>query len=204
MVRFLGHWDPKVREILHLPQLKQSNILFILFETATQVARQVHQERTKVVCSNKVDRTAWLLDTFILWLLFGSRHSHTHTYKHTMNKTEHTWKKNTLFWILINLMIDFDISFLMSSMWITISSYLNSSHVSIEFQGIHSYMSSLSFPVWRTTGSWGPDDGGWKKRKYAHMTSTHVNRQTDRECAWWGPRLHPPDPISHVCSLTGK
>ena len=30
---------------------------FFLFEAATQLARQVHQERTKVVCSNKVDRS---------------------------------------------------------------------------------------------------------------------------------------------------
>ena len=29
---------------------------FVLFEAATQLARQVHQERTQVVCSNKVDR----------------------------------------------------------------------------------------------------------------------------------------------------
>jgi len=29
MVRFLGHGDPKVCEILHLPQLKQSNNCFL-------------------------------------------------------------------------------------------------------------------------------------------------------------------------------
>jgi len=28
MVRFLGHGDPKVCEILHLPQVKQSNTFF--------------------------------------------------------------------------------------------------------------------------------------------------------------------------------
>jgi len=30
---------------------------FVLFEAATQLARQVHQERTQVVCSNKVDQS---------------------------------------------------------------------------------------------------------------------------------------------------
>ena len=30
-------------------------VLFLLFEAATQLACQVHQERTQMVCSNKVD-----------------------------------------------------------------------------------------------------------------------------------------------------
>jgi len=29
MVRFLGHWGPKVCEILHLPQLKQTTLVFL-------------------------------------------------------------------------------------------------------------------------------------------------------------------------------
>ena len=47
-------------------------------------------------------------------------------------------------------MFDFDISLFMLSKWMTITSYLDSSHVSIEFQCIHIYMSLLSFLVWRT------------------------------------------------------
>ena len=34
-----------------------SFVLFFLFEAATQLARQVHQERTQVVCSNMVPGT---------------------------------------------------------------------------------------------------------------------------------------------------
>jgi len=47
-------------------------------------------------------------------------------------------------------MFDFYISLFMSSMWITISSYLDGTHVSIEFQRIHTYRSLLSFLVRRT------------------------------------------------------
>jgi len=37
--------------------LINSCLFFCLFEAATQLARQVHQECTQVVCSNKVDRS---------------------------------------------------------------------------------------------------------------------------------------------------
>ena len=47
-------------------------------------------------------------------------------------------------------MFDFDISLLMLNIWITITSYLDSSHVSIECQCIHTYMSLLSISFWRT------------------------------------------------------
>jgi len=36
---------------------------------------------------------------------------------------------------------------------------------------------------------YGPDDGGCTSRKYSHSTRTHVNRQTEKECAWGRPRL---------------
>ena len=47
-------------------------------------------------------------------------------------------------------MFDFDISLLMLSMWMTITSYLDSNYFSIEFQCIHTYMTFLGFLVWRT------------------------------------------------------
>jgi len=47
-------------------------------------------------------------------------------------------------------MFDFYISLFMSSMWITISSYFDGTHVYIEFQCIHTYLSLLSFLVRRT------------------------------------------------------
>ena len=40
-----------------------SHFLFVLFEATTQLARQVHQERTQVVCSNKVDWSRLALGT---------------------------------------------------------------------------------------------------------------------------------------------
>jgi len=46
-------------------------------------------------------------------------------------------------------MFDFDIPLLIC-VWITITTYLDCSHVSIELQCIHTYMSLLSFLVWRT------------------------------------------------------
>ena len=36
---------------------------FFFLKAATQLARQLHQERTQVVCSNKVTRKAWLAGT---------------------------------------------------------------------------------------------------------------------------------------------
>ena len=50
---------------------------------------------------------------FVLWLLFWSRHLHTQIYKQAMNRTKHTWTMTDLFWIGINLMFDFGISFFM-------------------------------------------------------------------------------------------
>jgi len=62
---------------------------------------------------------------------------------------------------VINLIFDFDISLFMSNMWITIISYFDFGHVSIESQchGIHAYMSLLSLLVWMNkvvirTGRW--------------------------------------------------
>ena len=72
-----------------------------------------------------------------------------HMYKHTMKK-QNTHQKKQIILNVINLMFDLDILLFMFSMCITILSYLDSSHVSIEFQCIHTYMSLLSFPVWRT------------------------------------------------------
>jgi len=93
-------------------------------------------------------------------------------------------------------MFDFDISLFMFSMRITISNYLDSSPVSIEFRCMHTYMSEslLSFlvqQVWRTklalrTGRrWMYE----QKAQKVHTTPNHVNRQTDKECAWGRPRL---------------
>ena len=82
-------------------------VLF-LFEADTQLARQVHQKRTQVGCSNKVDRSRLalpllvLFQCFVLWLLFWSRHTHTQIYKQTMNRTKHTWTTTYLLWIGIN------------------------------------------------------------------------------------------------------
>jgi len=45
-------------------------------------------------------------------------------YKQTRNGTKHTYTKTDLFWIVIDLMFDFDIPLFMLSMWITIISYL--------------------------------------------------------------------------------
>jgi len=42
-------------------------------------------------------------------------------------------------------MFDFDVSLFMLYMWITVINYFDCSHVSIEFQCIHSYMSLSSF-----------------------------------------------------------
>jgi len=41
-----------------------------------------------------------------------------------MNRTKHTYTLTDLFWIVIDLMIDFDISLFMLNMWNTITSYL--------------------------------------------------------------------------------
>ena len=140
-------------------------------------------------------------------MLFGSRHLHTHIYKQTMNRTKHTWKNNTLFWIVINLMFDFDrgISLFMFSMWITISCYLDSGHVSVEFRCIHTCMSLQTFLDWRTrvvlrTGRrwmyefeicvyFFVDAFDRQRRKPTHPTLTHVNRQTENKCARGRPRL---------------
>jgi len=64
-------------------------------------------------------------------------------------------------------MFDFDISLFMLSMWINIViCYFDCSHVSIEFQCIHTYMSLLSLLVCRTkvgirTGKVGIRTGRW-------------------------------------------
>ena len=55
----------------------------------------------------------------------------------------------------------------------------SSSHVNIEFQCIHTYMSWLSFFVWRTTVGIGTG----RQWIYAQKADTQVNRQTDKECA---------------------
>jgi len=75
---------------------------FFLVQSATHLARQVQQERTQVVYSNKVGRSRlaqrhsrngprtyehWF-DVYI-GILYWSRHSHTHTYKQTRNWTNH-------------------------------------------------------------------------------------------------------------------
>jgi len=70
----------------------------------------------------------------------------------------------------------------MFNMWITITIYLDCSHVSIEFQCIHTYVTLLSFLAWRTkvrlrTGR------RWMYDQKAYTNDTHVNRQTDKECA---------------------
>jgi len=59
-------------------------------------------------------------------------------------------KNKRLFWSVTNLMFNFDISLFMLNKWITITSYLDSSHVSVECQCMHTYMSLLSFLVRRT------------------------------------------------------
>jgi len=98
-------------------------------------------------------------------------------------------KNNWLVWIVINLLFDFDISLFVLSMWITITSYLDSSHVSIEFQCIHTFMSQLNCLVWRTKVGIRTGRRWMYSRKHTHTTPTHVNRQTDKECAWGRPRL---------------
>ena len=51
---------------------------------------------------------------------------------------------------VMNLMFDFDISLFMLNTWMTITSYVDSSHVPIEFQCLHPSMTLLRFLVWRT------------------------------------------------------
>jgi len=49
---------PGMRKLLYSPSLFVIIIqIFFLLKVATQLARQVQQERTKVVCSNKVGRS---------------------------------------------------------------------------------------------------------------------------------------------------
>ena len=64
-------------------------------------------------------------------------------------------------------MFEFYISLLMLNMWVSIISYCDCSHVYIEFQCSHTYMSMLSLLVWRTVG--GVRSGQWwmyKKTKW--------------------------------------
>jgi len=70
-------------------------------------------------------------------------------------------------------MFDFDISLLIICMWITITSYVDSSHVSIEFQCIHTYMSLLSFLVWKTKiGIRTGRRSMYEQKTYTHDTNT--------------------------------
>jgi len=71
-------------------------------------------------------------------------------------------------------MFDFDISLFMLSMWITITSYLNSSHVSTEFQCIHTYMLWLRFLVCRTKIGVRTGRRWMSSRKHTH---THVEQK---------------------------
>ena len=66
--------------------------------------------------------------------------------------------------------------------------FLDSSHVSIEFQFIHTYMSLISFLVWRIKVA---VRTGWRcmDEQKTYKTPYHVNRQTGKECAWGRPRL---------------
>ena len=49
------------------PSAGSSSFFLFLFEAATQLARQVHQERTQIVCSNKVDRSRLALPLLVLF-----------------------------------------------------------------------------------------------------------------------------------------
>jgi len=68
MVRFLGHLGPKVCEILHLPQLKQSNTCFF---GKKKNKKKKPEGETRVVCiSELLNRD---IDEFILLWEFRAR-----------------------------------------------------------------------------------------------------------------------------------
>ena len=110
---------------------------FFLLKAATQLARQGQQERTQVVCSNKVGRSrlaqrhsrngprtyGYWFDVYIR-MLFESRNSHTQTYKQTRNRTKHKC-------IIVDQFRIFSKTLFMLRMWHTIRIYFDFSHVSV-------------------------------------------------------------------------
>jgi len=63
-------WILKSYKVFKEPPNTIAPFCFVLFEAATALARQFHQERTQVVCSNKVDRSRLAFRHSRYWCYF--------------------------------------------------------------------------------------------------------------------------------------
>jgi len=72
-----------------------------------------------------------------------------------MNRTKHKYTITNLFWIVIDLMFDLEISLFKLSMWITIRSYLIAVMSRISFKCSRTYM-SVTFDTYGTAFIYNP------------------------------------------------
>ena len=106
-----------------------SFLFFLLLKATTQLARKVQQERTQVVCSNKVGRSRLAQRhsrngprTYEYWFDYTFAYSFKQTCAYANiqtndNRTKHTWARADVVWLLINVMFDSEIALFVLRMW---------------------------------------------------------------------------------------